>query len=79
MNGLQSALPRVPMQHDVFNHYDGVIDYQSHRRGKPAKRHQVEALVQQLQGDKRDCYGHGDHQAGYYRCTPIAQENYQNY
>ena len=38
--------PGIAMQHDVFDHHDRVVDHQSHGRGEPAERHQVEAFAQ---------------------------------
>ncbi len=41
---LKAVLPSVAMQHDIFQHHDGIIDDQPNRRGQPAQRHQIETL-----------------------------------
>ena len=48
-HGFDAVLARVAMQHDVFDHHDGVVDDQADGRGQTAQRHQVEALADEPQ------------------------------
>ena len=41
-NRLHPALSGIAVQDDVFDHHDGVVDHQAHRRRQAAQRHQVE-------------------------------------
>ena len=53
-NGLQAVLSSVAMQGNIFDDHDGIVDDQSHGRRQAAQGHQVEALVEELERDKRD-------------------------
>ncbi len=53
-DGFQPALSGVAMQGDILDHDDGIVDHQADGGSQSAERHQVEALVQQLQDDERD-------------------------
>ena len=46
---LHACLAGVAMQHDVFDHHDGVVDHQADGGRQSAERHQVEALADDLQ------------------------------
>ena len=72
------ALSGVAMQRDVFHHHDGVVDHQTDRGRQSAERHQVEALVEQLERDERDEYGRGNHQHGDDRGAPVAQKQHHD-
>ena len=78
LDGLQTVLARVAMQHDVLDDDDGIVDHQAYRGGQSAQRHQVEALAQQLEDDESDQHGDGNHQAGDDRGAPVAQEQHHD-
>ena len=44
-HSLDARLAVIAVHHDVLDHDDGVVDHQADRRGEPAERHQVEALL----------------------------------
>ena len=43
--GFQRTLPRIPVQHDIFDDDDLVIDHKADGRGEPTQCHQVETLA----------------------------------
>ncbi len=53
-NGLQAVLSGVAVQGDIFDDHNGVVDDQPHSCRQPAQSHQVKALVEELERDKRD-------------------------
>ena len=66
------------MQHDVFDHHNGIVDDQPNRCRQSAKRHQVECLPHQLQNNKRHQYGDRDNQSCNQRSSPVAEEKHQD-
>ena len=77
-DGLQASLPGIAMQDNIFHDHNGIVDDQSHGCGQAAQRHQVESLPHHLERDERDHDGHGNHQAGDQRRSPVAQKYDQN-
>ena len=51
------------MEHDIFDHHDGIVDDQPYRGGETAERHEIERLPHKLERDERDHDGHGNYQA----------------
>ena len=62
----------------VLDHDDGVVDDQPDRRGHAAQRHDVEALVQQLQHQGGDRQHHGHHHHRDQGDADVAQEHQQH-
>ena len=60
------------MQHNVFDHYDGVVNHETDGRGESAQRHKVEALSDQPQRKHGDGNGDGNDHAGDQRGAPVA-------
>src|SRR5207237_1676373 len=71
-DGLQPALARVAMQHDVFHYDDRVINDQSDCCRETSEGHQVETFAQHLQHDEGDEDSYGKHRAGEAGRSPLA-------
>src|SRR5216684_2840639 len=54
LNGLEAGLPSIPMQNNIFEDDDGVVDDQTDGGGEAAQSHQIEALIGHFQNDEGD-------------------------
>ena len=71
----QRAFAAIAVQDDVLDDHDGVVDHQAAGGRETAERHHVEALPQQLHGDKGDEERDRNDHAGHQRGAPVAQEH----
>ena len=72
--GIHAALTSIAMQHDIFDHYDRIIDNEADGRREATERHQVEALTDEPQRQDRHGDRHRNDQAGDERGAPVAQK-----
>ena len=71
-DSLDTAFAGVAMQDDVFDYYDGVVDDETDGGCETAERHQVEALVGEVEEDEGDQYGDGNDEPSDERGAPVA-------
>ena len=67
-------LSRFPVNRNVLDHHDGIVDNQPDGRGQTAQGHQVEALAGDAEKENGHRDGDRDDQAGDQRRSPVARE-----
>ncbi len=77
-DGLDPALSGVAMQGDVLHHHDGIINHQPDRGCQSTQRHQVESLVEHLEGDEGHQHRDRNHQARHQRTSPVVQKQHHD-